>query len=90
MVFDLKVQAAQEPRCYAAAPGEVHGSLNLMYCRRVFDSPSVVSGQGKLRLLHAMRHLKYNAQHQTEHNRRCGVEQRYDPDWMKQQGNPEC
>src|SRR4029453_9884429 len=63
MVFDLEVQAAQQKRCYAAAPGEVHCSFNLMYRPRVFDSAGVRLRQWKLRLLHAVRQLKYNAQH---------------------------
>jgi len=63
VVFDLKVQAAQEPRCYAAASGKVHCSFNLMYLPTSFRFASVVSGQRKLRLLDAVRQLKYNAQH---------------------------
>ena len=84
MVFDLKVQTAQEPGCCPASAREVHGSFNLMYGPRVFDSIGVRLRQRELRLFHAVRQLKYNAQHQAEHNGRHGVERRYDPDGMKQ------
>src|SRR5690242_15925223 len=85
MVFDLKVQAAQQPRCYAAAPSEVHSSFNLMYSPRVFDSPSVWLRQRKLRGFYAVRQLKNNTEHQPEHNRCRTIEEHYNPKAMKQQ-----
>jgi hypothetical protein len=39
MVFELKVQAADEPRDHSTMPGEVHGRSHLMDCPRLVDAP---------------------------------------------------
>ena len=83
VMFDLKVQAAQQPGCHTAAPGKVYGRLHLMDGPGVFNSPIFLSRQRKLCLLDAVRELKDDAQHQAEHQRRYRVEQRDDPHRMQ-------
>lgn len=89
MMLDLKIQTAQQPCCHRATPGKVDGGLDLMYGPRVFDPSGVMSWQRKRRLLHAVCQLKYDAEHQTQHNRRSGVEQHDDPDGVKHHGDAE-
>ena len=89
MVFDLKVQAAQEPRRRPAAAGKIHGRFDLMYRPCVFHSPGEGLRQRKLRLLHAVRQLKHDAKHQAEHEPLLWHKKRYDPNRMKQQRDPE-
>ena len=84
VVFDLKVQAAEEPRDDSAAPGEVHGGLRLMDCPRVFDAPGFLSGQRKLRLFHAVCRLKHHAQHGSHHQRGDHIVDQYGPDGVEQ------
>src|ERR1044071_9321305 len=60
-----------------------------MYGPRVFDSPGVRLRPRKLRLLHAVRQLKNNTQHQAEHNCCRAIETRYNPNGMKQQWDAE-
>ncbi len=78
VVFDLKVQAAEEP------------SHHLMDRPGVFDAPGVGPEQRELRLLHAVCQLKDDAEHHPEHERRHPVEQQRDPGGVEQQRNPEC
>ena len=62
VVFDLEVQAAQEPGRHPAAAGEVHGRLRLMNGPGVVETLRVRSRQRELRLFHAVRQLKDDAQ----------------------------
>src|SRR5581483_1745062 len=90
VMFDLKVQAAQQPGGYTAAPCKVYGRLYLMDGPGLFHSPAVLARQWKLRRLNAVRKLKDNTQHHAEHERRYRIEQRDDPHAMQHQGNAEC
>ena len=89
VVLDLEIQAADEPCDNSAPPGEVHGGLRLMDGPRVLDAPSILPGQRKLRLFHAMCDLKHHTQGHTRHQPGYPVVEQDDPDGVEQQRDPE-
>src|SRR6266852_5061547 len=90
MVFDLKVQATDEPRDHATAPGEIDARLRLMDCPGGIDTSGTRSGHRELRLFHAVCHLEHHTQHATRHQPGDPVVEEDDAGGMEQQGNPEC
>src|SRR5437899_1071679 len=73
VMFDLKVQTAEEPRREPAGPGEVHGRFRLMDGPGLVDTPCAREGQGERRLFYAVRSLKHHAQGGRKDDRGAGI-----------------
>src|SRR5206468_5283977 len=54
VMFDLKVQTAEEPRHEPAGPGEVHSRFRLMDGPGLVDTPCAREGRGERRLFYAV------------------------------------
>src|SRR6476646_3580770 len=84
MMFDLKIQATQEPTLDSTASSEIHRGLNLVDSPCIFHRTGVLLRQWELGLFNAMRKLEHNADNHARKPNCQSVEEKHHPDGMEQ------
>ena len=68
-MLDLIVQPTDEPEKQPVAACEIHGGFDLVHGPGGFHAAGFLLRKRKIRSLHAVRHLKHDAQHDPLHER---------------------
>src|SRR5436190_19871416 len=91
-MFDLKIQATEEPTLDLAAPSEIHSGFDLMDGPGIFHRAGVLLGQWELGLFNAMSKLKHNADNHARKRDRQNVEEEHHPEGtdQKRQAKSQC
>jgi hypothetical protein len=84
VVFDLKIQPAEEPTLNSTASSKIHSGFDLMDGPRIFHRACVLLRQRELGLFNAMSKLKHNANNHTRKTDRQRVEEEHYPEGMDQ------
>src|SRR5438445_13152958 len=67
VMFDLEIQSAYKPGYQLVACSKIGCSLDLVNGPFIFQLAGLLVGNRECRMLHRMRQLKYQAQHETRH-----------------------